>query len=67
MTLIAGVTKDLTDRFPAGELIRAITPIVDGKGGGKPDMAQGGGTDASKIDAALNQVYHWVSERGGSE
>lgn len=67
VTLIAGVTKDLTDRFPAGELIRAITPIVDGKGGGKPDMAQGGGTDASKIDAALNQVYHWVSERGGSE
>lgn len=67
VTLIAGVTKDLIDRFPAGELIRAITPIVDGKGGGKPDMAQGGGTDASKIDAALNQVYHWVSERGGSE
>lgn len=67
VSLIAGVTKDLIDRFPAGELIRAITPIVDGKGGGKPDMAQGGGTDASKIDAALNQVYHWVSERGGSE
>ena len=51
--LIALVTKDLTKRFPAGEIIKAIAPIVGGSGGGRPDMAQAGGPDKDKLPAAL--------------
>ncbi|MDT8317426.1 MAG: alanine--tRNA ligase [bacterium] len=56
VSLIAGVTKDLTDRFHAGKIIGAIAPIVGGKGGGRPDMAQAGGKDVSKLGEALAAV-----------
>ena len=60
VSLIVGVTKDLIQRFKAGDLMREIAPLVGGKGGGRPDMAQGGGTDPSGIDAAIAQVADWV-------
>ena len=51
--LIAAVPKDLTAKFQAGKLIQEVAPIVGGKGGGRPDLAQGGGTDATKLPEAL--------------
>ena len=53
VVLVAGVTKDLTARFKAGDLMRQAAAQVGGKGGGRPDMAQGGGTDASQLATAL--------------
>jgi alanyl-tRNA synthetase len=53
VALIASIPKDLTTQFQANKLIQEIAPIVGGKGGGRPDNAQGAGKDASKIDAAL--------------
>ena len=63
VSLIAGVTKDLTDRVKAGELIGAVAQQVGGKGGGRPDMAQAGGTDAQALPAALAGVEAWVSAK----
>lgn len=54
--LLAAVTKDLTSRFSAGDIVEAIAPVVGGRGGGKPDMAQAGGKDGTKIDAALKEA-----------
>ena len=54
--LIAGVTKDLTDRFHAGELVNHIALQVGGKGGGRPDMARAGGSDPGSLPAALASV-----------
>ncbi len=56
VSLALGVTKDLTDRYRAGDLIREIAIIVGGKGGGRPDFAQAGGSDPSKIDAAFERL-----------
>lgn len=56
VALIAAVPKDLTGKFQAGKLIQEIGPIVGGKGGGRPDLAQGGGTDASKLAEALEKA-----------
>ncbi len=53
VALIAGVTKDLTGRVPAGKLVGALAAKVGGKGGGRPDLAEAGGSDASQLDAAL--------------
>jgi alanyl-tRNA synthetase len=61
--LIAMVSKDLTKRFPAGEIIKAIAPTVGGSGGGRPDMAQAGGPDKEKLPAALEQVYEVVAKK----
>ncbi|APW40666.1 alanine--tRNA ligase [Rhodoferax koreense] len=61
--LAVGVTKDTTDKVKAGELVNFIAQQVGGKGGGKPDMAMAGGTDASKLPAALASVQGWVAER----
>jgi alanyl-tRNA synthetase len=61
--LIALVSKDLTKRFPAGEIIKAIAPVVGGSGGGRPDMAQAGGNNPSKLPAALEQVYEVVAQK----
>lgn len=61
--LAAGVTKDCTARLKAGELVNHVALQVGGKGGGKPDMAMAGGTDASALPAALASVQGWVSER----
>jgi alanyl-tRNA synthetase len=63
VTLIAGVTSDLTDRIKAGELVNHVAAQVGGKGGGRPDMAQAGGTDAAALPAALQSVRAWVAER----
>jgi alanyl-tRNA synthetase len=61
--LIALVSKDLTKRFPAGEIIKAIAPAIGGSGGGRPDMAQAGGPDKDKLAAALEQVYEVVAKK----
>lgn len=61
--LIAGVTKDLTGKVKAGELVNLVAQQVGGKGGGRPDMAQAGGTDASALPAALDSVKPWLTER----
>jgi alanyl-tRNA synthetase len=62
-TLIAGVTADLTMRFKAGDIIRDLAPLVGGKGGGRADMAQGGGTDVAAVPKALATLENWVSQR----
>ncbi len=61
--LAAGVTKNNTDRIRAGDLIKPIAEQVGGKGGGRPDFAQAGGSDPSKLDAALKSVSGWVAEQ----
>ena len=61
--LAAGVTKDATAKLKAGELVNFVAQQVGGKGGGKPDMAMAGGTDASGLPKALQSVQGWVAER----
>ncbi|EPE7163414.1 alanine--tRNA ligase [Cronobacter sakazakii] len=63
VSLIAGVSKDVTDRVKAGELVGMIAQQVGGKGGGRPDMAQAGGTDAAALPAALGSVESWVTAK----
>ncbi|HFE3040674.1 TPA: alanine--tRNA ligase [Escherichia coli] len=63
VSLIAGVSKDVTDRVKAGELIGMVAQQVGGKGGGRPDMAQAGGTDAAALPAVLASVKGWVSAK----
>ncbi|ELX2480345.1 TPA: alanine--tRNA ligase [Salmonella enterica subsp. arizonae] len=63
VSLIAGVSKDMTGRVKAGELIGMVAQQVGGKGGGRPDMAQAGGTDAAALPAALASVQGWVSAK----
>ncbi|MEL1636320.1 alanine--tRNA ligase [Klebsiella quasipneumoniae] len=63
VSLIAGVSKDVTDRVKAGELVGMVAQQVGGKGGGRPDMAQAGGTNASALPAALASVKGWVSAK----
>ena len=63
VALIAGVTADLTSRVKAGDLVNHVAQQVGGKGGGRADMAQAGGTDASKLPQALESVRGWVAER----
>jgi alanyl-tRNA synthetase len=63
VSLIAGVTQDLTGRVKAGELVNFVALQVGGKGGGRPDMAQAGGTNASALPAALASVKGWVEQR----
>ncbi|MNS53333.1 Alanine--tRNA ligase [compost metagenome] len=63
VSLIAGVTADTIGKVKAGDLVNFVAQQVGGKGGGKPDMAQAGGTDASGLPAALQGVAAWVGER----
>ncbi len=63
VNLIVGVTKDLTSKVKAGELVASIAAQVGGKGGGRPDMAQAGGTQPEHLDAALAKVLPWLEER----
>ena len=61
VALAAGVTKDLTDRIKAGDLMREFAGRLGGKGGGRPDMAQGGGNDVAGLPAVLKEVPDWVA------
>jgi alanyl-tRNA synthetase len=61
--IAAGVTADHMGKVKAGELVNFVAQQVGGKGGGKPDMAMAGGTDPSKLPAALQSVQAWVAER----
>jgi alanyl-tRNA synthetase len=63
VSLIAGVTPDLTAKVKAGELVNFVAQQVGGKGGGRPDMAQAGGTEPAKVPTALGSVKGWVAER----
>jgi len=63
VALIAGVTSDLTGKIKAGELVNHVAQQVGGKGGGRPDMAQAGGTSPEKVPAALDSVRAWVEQR----
>jgi alanyl-tRNA synthetase len=65
IALTAGVTKDLTNRVKAGDLMREFAGRLGGKGGGKPDMAQGGGTDVEALPEVLKTVPQWVSSQLG--
>jgi len=67
ITLIAGVSKSLSQKVKAGELIKYFAPLVDGKGGGRPDMARGGGSNPMALPSALAQVVPWVAQQLGSE
>jgi alanyl-tRNA synthetase len=62
VALAAGVSKDLTDRVSAGNLMREFAGRLGGKGGGRPDMAQGGGSDVAGLPAALGAVADWVAD-----
>ena len=62
VVLVAGVTQDLTARLKAGELMKQAAAVVNGKGGGRPDMAQGGGTDAARLDEALALARSFVEQ-----
>ncbi len=63
VALIAGVTPDLTGKVKAGELVNYVAQQVGGKGGGRPDMAQAGGTEPAKLPAALQSVKDWIEQR----
>ncbi len=65
VSLVAGVTADLTAKIKAGDLVDVVAQQVGGKGGGKPDMAMAGGTDASQLSKALASVEGWVKEKLG--
>ena len=58
--LLVAVSKDLTDRYKAGELIKKLAPVIGGSGGGKPELAQAGGSDPSRLGEALEVVYGLV-------
>jgi alanyl-tRNA synthetase len=62
VSFIVRVSDDLTGKVSAGKIVQEIAPIVGGRGGGKPDMAEGGGTDASKLPDALEKSYEVVGQ-----
>lgn len=65
VALVAGVTQDVTSKVKAGDLMRVVAEQLGGKGGGRPDMAQGGGTEVAKLDQALASVVPWVANQLG--
>jgi alanyl-tRNA synthetase len=62
--LLVTVTKDLTDRFNAGDIIKEIAPIIGGSGGGRPDMAQAGGNEPGKIKEAEKALVSIIEKTG---
>ncbi|MCV6614620.1 MAG: alanine--tRNA ligase, partial [Cellvibrionaceae bacterium] len=64
ISLVAAVSKELTARYKAGDLMKHVAAQVGGKGGGRPDMAQGGGDQPENLEAALESVYTWVETQG---
>jgi alanyl-tRNA synthetase len=65
VSFIVRVSDDLTDRVKAGGIVQQIAPIVGGRGGGKPDMAEGGGTDSGKLAEALEASHGVIAEMLG--
>jgi alanyl-tRNA synthetase len=63
VVLIAGVTQDAVDRVKAGELVNHVARQVGGRGGGRADMAQAGGTEAANLPAALGSVGDWLRQK----
>jgi alanyl-tRNA synthetase len=63
VSMIAGVTADLTAKVKAGDLLGYVASQIGGKGGGRPDMAQGGGTEPAKLDGALASVNAWLAAK----
>ncbi len=63
VSIVAAVTKDLTAKVQAGKLVGAVAQAIGGKGGGRPDMAEGGGKDATAVDAALENVYRELESK----
>lgn len=63
VALVAGVTQDITNKLKAGDLMRHVAEQVGGKGGGRPDMAQGGGTNVAALESALSSVSTWVEQQ----
>ncbi|GAB2709484.1 alanine--tRNA ligase [Aliiglaciecola aliphaticivorans] len=63
VSVIVGVTKDLVGKVKAGELVNYVASQVGGKGGGRPDMAQAGGSQPENLDTAINSVHSWLEER----
>jgi len=61
ISLVSGVTKNLTDQYHAGEILKHVALQIDGKGGGRPDMAQGGGNNISNLDKALESVEQLIN------
>ncbi|MES9843385.1 MAG: DHHA1 domain-containing protein, partial [Candidatus Sedimenticola sp. 6PFRAG5] len=66
VSLVAGVTKEQTAQVKAGDLVKFVAEQVGGKGGGRPDMAQAGGSDPSALPGALESVESWVREKLGA-
>ncbi|WP_114417453.1 alanine--tRNA ligase [Marinospirillum perlucidum] len=67
VSLVAGISGDAKDRLHAGKLVNQVAQQVGGKGGGRPDMAQAGGTDAASLPDALASVHAWVAEQLGQD
>ncbi|MDX2464863.1 MAG: alanine--tRNA ligase [Porticoccus sp.] len=65
VALVAGVTQDITGKVKAGELMQYVAAQLGGKGGGRPDMAQGGGTDIAALPVAIDSVFGWVEQKLG--
>jgi alanyl-tRNA synthetase len=63
ISIIAGVTQDLLDQVKAGELVNFVAKQVGGKGGGRADMAQAGGTEVAKLAQALESVQDWLNAK----
>ena len=63
VSLIVGVTKELTNKVKAGELVNFVAEQVGGKGGGRPDMAQAGGNQPENLDKALSSVSTWLEDK----
>lgn len=63
ITLVAGVTPDATDRIKAGDVIKHFAAQLGGKGGGRPDMAQGGGSDVAALPDVLASFPEWIATR----
>ena len=58
--ILAAVTRDLTDKYSAGEIIKKLAPVIGGKGGGKSDMAQAGGSEPANIGKAIEELYRII-------
>lgn len=67
VNVVVGVTKDATSKIKAGDIVKYFAPLVGGKGGGRPDMAEGAGSDASALPAAITSLAEWLNEKLGAE